>query len=769
MKKINYKKFIYYLVVLIILTLSIGYSAFNQELLIDDMVANVRIEADVRVTGLLFNSSENSGLSQYEDYNVNSLLMNVVLPNQNSTVTYKVKVTNFGNQEMGIYQFNNLPNNLEYTVTDYNLQDRICGTNSCTLGATKEFYIMIKYKENGFNQSNIEYNLNLDVDFRVMHTIAYKGITNNNYPTYIIDGGNLNINLVNQVPPKIIAYTNNAKTDKSLYSYANNIFMYNNVTGDLILEYVEKVYLVSLPSNKYFKESAYLKNIKTVTFVDYIDVPSNALKTYDLSEKSDNSIIGWIDKDYNLYIGSEWEIFAKDLSYAFNGMSNATSIEFNNLNTSETTTMHGMFWNASSLNNLDVSNFDTSQVTSTRSMFNGCRSLTSLDLSMFDTSKVIEMRAMFNGCRSLTSLNVSNFNTSQVTTMQNMFQSVDHVTNLNVSSFDTSQVTNMSGMFYSMARLTSLDLSNFDTSQVTDMQNMFSGVSSLTSLDLSSFNTSKVTIMRSMFNGCSSITNLNLSNFNTSNVNDMRAMFYLMSSLSSLDLSNFDTSKVTTMQNMFRGTSLLNLDLSHFDTSQVTAMSGMFYEMRELMSLDISNFDTSQVTDMSFMFQSCNSLTELDLSSFDTSQVTTMNNMFNSMYSLKSMNLNNFVTQKVTDMSHMFHSCTNLISLDIGNFDTSNVTNMQSMFNGCSILTSLDLSSFETAQVTNMNCMFSYMNRLKTLDFGNATFDNVTDTIDIFYNVPTSIYIVAKDDTSRNWIQDKLGVGNGTIVLPSEL
>ena len=43
----------------------------------------------------------------YEDYNHNAILMNVKLPKPNSTITYKVKVTNFGNQEMGIFELNN--------------------------------------------------------------------------------------------------------------------------------------------------------------------------------------------------------------------------------------------------------------------------------------------------------------------------------------------------------------------------------------------------------------------------------------------------------------------------------------------------------------------------------------------------------------------------------------------------------------------------------------------------------------------------------------
>ena len=131
-----------------------------------------------------------------------------------------------------------------------------------------------------------------------------------------------------------------------------------------------------------------------------------------------------------------------------------TELDVTNLNTSNVTIMHSMFYMCNLLTSLDVSNFNTSNVTIMHSMFYMCSLLTSLDLSNFDTSKVTNMSSMFNGCRVLTSLDLSNF--------------------------DTSNVTNMSSMFNSCSELASLDLSNFDTSNVTNMSYMFSGCTALT-------------------------------------------------------------------------------------------------------------------------------------------------------------------------------------------------------------------------------------------------------------------------------------------------
>ena len=72
-----------------------------------------------------------------------------------------------------------------------------------------------------------------------------------------------------------------------------------------------------------------------------------------------------------------------------------------NLNTSEVTTMSGMFAGCYRLTSLDLSNFKTENVQNMSYMFSGCSSLTSLDLSNFKTEHVQGMSGMFRGCNSL--------------------------------------------------------------------------------------------------------------------------------------------------------------------------------------------------------------------------------------------------------------------------------------------------------------------------------------------------------------------------------
>ena len=81
------------IIVLLVLCLSIGWSSFNSSMHLDSM-AMVRIKSDIRVTGFSYYSGLNNGTSSNDDYDVKSIDGTITLPNSNSTVTYKVEITN---------------------------------------------------------------------------------------------------------------------------------------------------------------------------------------------------------------------------------------------------------------------------------------------------------------------------------------------------------------------------------------------------------------------------------------------------------------------------------------------------------------------------------------------------------------------------------------------------------------------------------------------------------------------------------------------------
>ena len=344
-------------------------------------------------------------------------------------------------------------------------------------------------------------------------------------------------------------------------------------------------------------------------------------------------------------------------------------------------------WGAESANVTKVVFMTAVSPRSTADWFNGFRRLQSIEgLNKVNTTNVTSMEGMFQGCEKLVSLDLTGFDTSNVTNMRAMFDGCSALETLNVNSFNTSNVTNMGRMFGGL-NLKSLDLSNFNTTNVTNIEEMFQGCLKLTALDLTSFNTANVTNMKAVFRDCFALTTLNLSSFDTCSTVDMSYMFSGCCSLSALDLTGFNTSKVLNMNNMFNGCSALALlDLSSFNTNMVKDMNSMFSGCRAVSTLDLTHFDTSNVTNMNNMFGDCQSLTTLDLTHFNTSNVTKMDDMFYSCSGLKTLCLSNFNTANVRSMYRMFYYCSSLTTLDISAFNTVNLTNMDYMFCGCNAL-----------------------------------------------------------------------------------
>ena len=375
-------------------------------------------------------------------------------------------------------------------------------------------------------------------------------------------------------------------------------------------------------TSKFLNSEVPRQNITTLKVVDNLDIPEGAT-VVDVSKNGDNTIKMWYNEadangNYDITIGSNNTIYANPSS-------------------------SGLFSNLTNVTSIDLSNMDTSGMTNMTNMFSDNASLTSITFG-------------------------DNFNTSNVTNMVSMFSKCNKLTKLDLSMFDTSNVGGMNTMFWQCSSLKTLDLSNFDTSKLENTAHMFSGCSSLTTLNLSGFNTSNVTIAFLMFNGCKSLTSLDVSSFDTSKMTSMSNMFFGCSSLTSLDVSGFDTSNVTNMDFMFKSCqNLVNIDVSNFDTSKVTSMMGMFADCLSLTSLDLSNFNTSNVIKMGIgwnnggMFENCRSLISLDLSSFDTSKVTDMTNMFRYTDNLKVIYVSDkWNISNVSDSAGMFTGCTSL-------------------------------------------------------------------------------------------------------------
>ena len=343
----------------------------------------------------------------------------------------------------------------------------------------------------------------------------------------------------------------------------NNFNMMNKSLVGKIDVGVETNVITNTESNisstsKFLNTEVPRQNITTLKVVDNLDIPEGAT-VVDVSKNNDNTIKMWYNEadangNYDITIGSNNTIYANPSSFElFSNLTNVTSIDLSNMDTSGMTNMFNMFSDNTSLTNITFGdNFNTANVTNMGGMFKNCTILKTIDLSSFDTSNATIFASMFMNCQGLQ--------------------------NLDLKSFNTSNAERMETMFYNCSSLTSLDLSSFNTSNVERMEGMFYNCSSLTSLDLSNFNTSKITDMTYMFNRCKSLTNINLSSFDTSNVSSLYDAFAGLTSLKVLDLSSFDTSKVTNMGRMFlNSNNLVTIYVSDlWNISNVTSASRMF-------------------------------------------------------------------------------------------------------------------------------------------------------------------------------------------------
>ena len=165
----------------------------------------------------------------------------------------------------------------------------------------------------------------------------------------------------------------------------------------------------------------------------------------------------------------------------FRDMTNLRIIEgWENLNTSQVTSMNGVFYNCNKLTSIDLSRFVTDAVTFMPFMFYGCTELTNINLSSFNTAQVTNMEYMFSGCSKLTSVNLNSLNTQNVVYMGQMFENCSKLSELNLSGFKTSKLINTEGMFYGCSKLATIYVSDtWTNNKINYSSQMFYGCTSL--------------------------------------------------------------------------------------------------------------------------------------------------------------------------------------------------------------------------------------------------------------------------------------------------
>lgn len=207
----------------VILSLTIGYSAFSDQLTITNIVSHIRVYKEVRINGVTTSSGAVSDL----DYNTNSILNTVYIP-AGGSVTYSVTATNLGNVPVAVSAVsfsngNGTVNNLSSNVSTSNYI-KICdnnNANNCTNGVSKTFDITIT--NNG--SSTINTVLDVNLTFSEVYTISYDG----NQLGEAVAGSNYTYTFPSNAPAKLAKISGEC----DLFNYTSGTLTINNVGGDL--------------------------------------------------------------------------------------------------------------------------------------------------------------------------------------------------------------------------------------------------------------------------------------------------------------------------------------------------------------------------------------------------------------------------------------------------------------------------------------------------------------------------------------------------------
>ena len=226
------KSIIYTVILMLVLSVTVGFSAFVSEMSISNIVADIRVKKDIRITDVsLVSESSNDVVPNELNYDADSVLANVTFNSTSSYVTYKVTITNIGNAEMGIFQISGLPEGVSYEITDYDLKDKICDSdNNCNLGISKEINVKF-FPSSDSGVSTLD--LNAEFDFRTFHQITYTDITvDSTYPIEVIDGGDLNITFVEALE-RISINVNGTEINYYAQISSGQTVTISNITGEV--------------------------------------------------------------------------------------------------------------------------------------------------------------------------------------------------------------------------------------------------------------------------------------------------------------------------------------------------------------------------------------------------------------------------------------------------------------------------------------------------------------------------------------------------------
>lgn len=382
--------------------------------------------------------------------------------------------------------------------------------------------------------------------------------------------------------------------------------------------------------------------------------------------------------------------------------------------------------------------------------FDGFTLLTDVSFNNLDTSEVTSMAKMFYYCKGLKELDVSRLNTAKVTDMSGMFGECVGLTELNLHDFDTGLVTTTEDMFNGCAKLVTIEVSSaFDVSGVTKSEDMFAGCTSLKGGNETAYDAGKVDKTYAIIDGKGgkkgyfSVAREAKAVWNSAD--STLTFVYDTEDYGAKDTDWFSVAEAEAALNTAPPWSSVKSDVTRvefaesFGVYKPTNCCFWFSDFENLEDIDLEYLYTDNACSLRGIFQNCVKLTAVNFDTgeqgFITGNVRDMSYMFAGCAALKVISWGGeFDTSKVADMRYMFDGCTSLQRLDLSGFDTSRVEDLGWVFRGCSQLRAVDLGHFDTANVQSVCAMFAGCLSLERIyTCADLDFSNVTDDLGMFY------------------------------------
>lgn len=221
--------------------LSVGFSAFNIELGIRNILATVKVKADIRVIGVSQKDSSEGAYSISLNYNKTNINGTAILPNADSYIDYDINIANIGNLEMGIKNIISENENLDYELLNYNLKEKICveteERTSCNLGIEKTITLRVKWKDGMYNSNNTSSLFLFNLDFENYHKITVEDSIKDliiNCPSEVINTDNLEFTYIGE------KFDVRVFMNGQIYPYKKEgqKIIIENVTGPVLIKYI---------------------------------------------------------------------------------------------------------------------------------------------------------------------------------------------------------------------------------------------------------------------------------------------------------------------------------------------------------------------------------------------------------------------------------------------------------------------------------------------------------------------------------------------------